>query len=114
MKKILLSTAVLTSILLFSEPVLAADIAINTRIKTQEFRIQKGCDKGQITNKEELILRKEQRRIKIMIRRLLRNRPISRQNKRKIASALNKASLNIFKKRYNNKSKAKAKKQHNK
>ena len=107
MKKILLSTAILVSILLLSESVLAADSSVNTRIKTQEFRIQKGCDKGQITNKEEFILRKEHKKIKKMIRRLLRNRPISLQNKNKMHSALNRASLNIFKKRYNKISKSK-------
>ncbi len=107
MKKILLSTIALASILLLSEPILAAGASVNTRIKTQEFRIQKGCDKGQITNREEFILRKEHKKIKKMIKRLMQSHPVSLKNKKKIHSILNRASLNIFKKRYNAQSKAK-------
>ena len=107
MKKILLSTAALVSILLLSESVLAAGASVNTRIKTQEFRIQKGCDKGQITKREEFVLRKEHKKIKVMVRRFLRSPPVSLQSKKKMHSALNRASLNIFKKRYNKKSKRK-------
>lgn len=104
MKKTILSIASIVSILLVSESVLATG-SIKTRIQKQEMRIQKGCDKGQITNGEERSLKNEQKSIKKMIKKLSRGRSISSGSKKKVHAALDRASINIFKKRYNNKSK---------
>ena len=109
MKRILLSTITLVSILLLPASILAAEVSVNTRLKTQALRIQKGCDKGQITKKEEFVLRKEHKKIKVMIRQLQQSPPVSAKTNKKMHSALDKASLNIFKKRYNKKVKGKGK-----
>ena len=105
MKKTALSIVSVVSILLVSESVLAAATSIKMRIQKQESRIQKGCDKGQITTGEEKILKNEQKSIKKMIEKLSKGQSISSGSKKKVHAALNRASINIFKKRYNNKSK---------
>jgi kynurenine formamidase len=104
MKKTALSIVSVVSILLVSESVLAA-ASIKTRIQKQESRIQKGCDKGQITTSEEKTLKNEQKNIKKMIEKLSQGHSISSESKKKVHTALNRASINIFKKRYNSKSK---------
>ncbi|MCK5917044.1 MAG: hypothetical protein KAG34_01370 [Cocleimonas sp.] len=101
MKKTALSIVSIISILLVSEPVLAENASIKIRIQKQELRIQKGCDKGQITHGEELILKNEQKNIKKMIKKLSRGRSFSSGSKNKVHTALNRSSINIFKKRYN-------------
>ncbi len=106
MNKRLLITLVTISILLLSESVLATDSVsldkrIEQRLKIQAVLIQKGCDKGQITKKEEAILRKEQSKIKAMVRKLMHRKNVSVKNKKKIHSVLDKARIRIFMKRYN-------------
>ncbi|HIO93226.1 MAG TPA: hypothetical protein EYG68_10355 [Leucothrix mucor] len=105
MKKILISTISVVSIFLLSESILAAGSSVKARLQSQELRIQKGCDRGQITNNEELLLRREHKKIKAMVERLMRNRPVSVKSKKKVHVALNRASVHIFKKRYNKQSK---------
>jgi hypothetical protein len=107
MKKITLSIVLVVSIFLLPESVPATDTSIKTRIQNQELRIQKGCDKGQITSREERFLKKEQKSIKKMIKKLSQGQSFSANNKKKIHAALNRASLHIFKKRYNSESKKK-------
>ncbi len=105
MKKIALNIVSVVSILLVAESALAANVSIKTRIQKQEMRIQKGCDRGQITNSEERILKSEQKSIKKMIKKLSQGRSFSAGSKKKVHAALDRSSINIFKKRYNNKSK---------
>jgi len=107
MKKIILTIVSAVSILLVTDAALAASESIKSRLLKQESRIEKGCDKGQITDKEENALKNEQKNIKIMIKKLSSDQAFSVKNKRKIHAALNRSSLHIFKKRYNNEVKSK-------
>jgi hypothetical protein len=102
MKKITLTIVSAISILLVTEATLAASESIKSRILKQESRIEKGCDKGQITSTEESSLKNEQKNIKEMIENLSSGQAFSVKNKRKVHAALNRSSLHIFKKRYNN------------
>lgn len=105
MKNRVLGIASVIFITLISESVLAASESISERIKNQTSRIEKGCDNGQITNGEEKILKKEQTKIKKMIGKLPNSQPISLDRKKSVHAALNKSSIHIFEKRYNNKTK---------
>ena len=107
MNKKIVSIISIVAIMLLSESVLAAGSSITARIQEQESRIQKGCDKGQLTEKEEAALKREQRNIKSMIKSLSRDHVVSSNDQIKIHAALNKASVNIFKKRYNRETKRK-------
>jgi len=101
MKKITLTIVSAISILLVTEATLAGNESIKSRLQNQESRIEKGCDKGQITNKEESALKNEQKNIRTMIKKLSTGEKFSVKDKRKIHAALNRSSLHIFKKRYN-------------
>jgi hypothetical protein len=105
MKKIVLGIASVLSVVLISEAAFATSASINARIKNQEFRIQKGCDNGQITNGEEKTLKNEQKNIKKMISQLSNSQGGALHNKKKVHAALNRSSVHIFEKRYNNKTK---------
>ena len=103
MKKIVLSIVFIVSVLLISESTLAANESINTRLKNQESRIQKGCGKGQLTKKEKKVLKNEQKKIKKLIKTLSSDRDFSSEDKKKVHIALNQARVHIFTKRYNKK-----------
>ncbi|MCK5896904.1 MAG: hypothetical protein KAG20_08865 [Cocleimonas sp.] len=102
MKKITVSIVSVVSILLISEPSLAASPSIDMRIKSQELRIQKGRDKGQITKEEEKILKNEQQNIKKRFKKLSLKSDFLLRKKKEIHVALDRSSVHIFKKRYNN------------
>jgi sucrose-6-phosphate hydrolase SacC (GH32 family) len=101
MKKITVSIVSAISILLISESSLAASASLDMRIKNQELRIQKGRDKGQITKEEERILQDEQKNIKRMLNKFSSKHDISPKNEKEIHVALDRSSVHIFKKRYN-------------
>ena len=107
MKKIILSTVAIVSILLVSESALASNESIKNnesikiRLKSQESRIQKGSDKGQLTEKEKQTLKNEQKNIKKLIKKLSKDHVFSATDTKKIHILLDQASLHIFKKRYN-------------
>lgn len=105
MKKRALSLIPVILVSLVSGSALAASESINTRLKNQESRIQKGCEKGQLTKDEKKILRKEQEQIKLLIKRLSSDQKFSSKDKKKVHLALTQARVNIFTKRYNKKNK---------
>ena len=106
MKKIILSTVATVSILLVSESALATTSeSIKTRLKSQESRIQKGSDKGQLTEKEKQTLKNEQKNIKKLIKKLSKDHVFSAKDTKKIHTLLDQASIHIFKKRYNKQTK---------
>jgi hypothetical protein len=107
MKKIVLSIISVILVSQVSGSALAAGESINARLKNQESRIQKGCDRGQLTKKEKKTLRKEQERIKLLIKKLSSDQNFSSEDKKKIHLALTQARLNIFAKRYNKNKKTK-------
>jgi len=108
MKKILLNIVSIILILLTSEFAGAIENEpIPIRLKKQASRIQKGCDRGQLTTEEKKILKKEQEKIKQLIKQLSSDKVFSAEDKNKIHAALDKASIHIFKQRYNKKVKLK-------
>ncbi len=108
MKKIVLNITSIVSILIISGSAVATENdSIPLRLKKQESRIQKGCDRGQLTKDEKKILRKEQEKIKQLIKKLSSDKVFSPEDKNKVHAALDKASIHIFKQRYNKKSKPK-------
>ena len=111
MKKMLLISMLVPAMLLLSESVFASS-SVTSRILSQEVRIQKGCEKGQLTIKEEKVLKKEHERIKSLFKRLTKSRALSKKDERLVHKQLNKASVHIFKKRYNNKSDRKGRHKH--
>ncbi|MCK5903536.1 MAG: hypothetical protein KAG28_10370 [Cocleimonas sp.] len=101
-KLFFLSAVSVISIGLVSAPVLAKNkLTISIRLDKQAQRIQKGSDKGQLTIKEEKALNNEQQHIKRMIKKLTKKNIFTVQDKKKIHTALDHSSVNIFKKRYN-------------
>ncbi len=105
MKKIILSTVAIVSILLISESALANNESIQIRLKSQESRIQKGVDKDQLTEEEKQTLKNEQKHIKKLIKELSKDHVFSATDTKKIHALLDQASIHIFKKRYNKQTK---------
>ncbi len=105
MKKIILSIVSIVSILLVSESALATSESIKIRLKNQEFRIEKGSDKGQLTKGEKQTLKNEQKHIKTLIKRLSKDHVFSATDTKKVHAVLDQASIHIFKKRYNKQTK---------
>lgn len=106
MNKIFLLTMSTVLVLLFSESVLAAPSAtpsVESRVQNQQARIEKGRSKGQLTTQEEKTLKQEHTRIKSLLRNLTKKQGLSKKDEKRMHKELNKASLHIFKKRYNGK-----------
>ena len=92
----------LTSGLLFTPSALAdSPISIEQRIQKQSAKIQEGVKMGQLTPIEQRILRDEQQMIKRSLNTLSKGDKITSQHTTQLHRKLDKASINIYKLRYN-------------
>lgn len=75
--------------------------SISERLESQEKKIKEGVKLGQITKAEKRTLNKEQSAIKKQIKKLTKSGKLSEKDQAKIHSKLDKATLNIYRLRYN-------------